>query len=90
MNARELTGRAAAEYVAEHRRTWPGGHELFAVCGDGGILCAACCAENIELIEQDEDNPRGGWHVVGVESADWCEETTTCDHCNRVIFDANE
>ena len=90
MNPRKLKGYVAAEYVAENKYAWPGGYELFAVCGDGGILCATCCAENIENIEQDENNARGCWHVVGVEASDWCEELTMCDHCGRVIFDTED
>jgi predicted DCC family thiol-disulfide oxidoreductase YuxK len=90
MNPHKLTGRAAAEYIAEHRYTWPGGYELFAVCYDGGILCATCCAENIDLIEADEDNLWSGWRVVGIDSAECCEELTVCDHCGRVIFDAED
>ena len=90
MNTRKLKGHVAAEYVAENKYAWPGGYELFAVCGDGGILCANCCAENMELIALDEDNRWSGWHVIGIDSAENCEELTMCDHCSRVIFDAEE
>lgn len=84
-------GADCARYIARERFAWPGGYALFAVCSDGGALCADCCRAEYPLIARASRDPHdhSGWRVVGMDTAECCEETMTCDHCGAVIFDAN-
>jgi hypothetical protein len=72
-----------AHLVASERYAWPGGYELYAITDDGGALCYGCCATEADVIA--ESNPGDGWHAVAIQSSDWLEEPTTCDHCGRSI-----
>ena len=84
----ELTTSAErAAYVADERYAWPGGYALFAMCSDGGLLCPACCEENKNEIEADNDNPRSDWHIVGIVTAEILEEPEQCVHCGRELLD---
>lgn len=78
----------AARYVARERYAWPGGYALFACTDDGGTLCADCCRAEYATIARTHRN--SGWFVIGVGSAESCEETLHCDHCGAVIFNAED
>lgn len=64
---------------------WPGGYPKFALCNDGGILCAHCCKENAKLII---GATRQEWAIVAID-INWEDESLYCDHCGKSIESAH-
>ena len=60
---------------------WPGGHPIFYLAQDGGVLCAKCANENKEL-SGDEFDPQ--WNIVAFDIND-NDEPIVCAHCNEKI-----
>jgi hypothetical protein len=78
--------RDIARFVARGKYSWPGGYELFAVTDDGACLCADCCRSEYARIARSE--PGDGWRVVAYDCEEAIEDLLLCDHCGRVIVDA--
>lgn len=82
----------AARQVARERFAWPGGYAMGVITDDGGCLCAACVAKNLQAIE--ESLPEDGWHPAGAYVTDADDDgvdgnpPTMCDHCYRPITDS--
>jgi hypothetical protein len=82
---------AKVKRIAREHYAWPGGYELYAVCDDGGTLCFGCCKKEFPLIARATiTKDRSGWQCVGYGCTSDAEETFNCDHCGRVIFEADE
>jgi hypothetical protein len=87
----DMTSSAAiARYVARHPYAWPGGYQMWGVFADGELLCPDCCRENYLEIRLDEDNPRGCWHLVGLDHAGQADYFASCAHCDTVLHDPEE
>jgi hypothetical protein len=60
-----------------------GGYPLFYLCGDGGVLCAACATAD----GQTEDPHDPQWHLVAAD-VNWEGDPIPCDHCGEDIESA--
>lgn len=76
-------GASIARYIARHPFAFPGGHELFAVTDDGGVLCYECCKSEYYLIKTSY---RGdGWHIAGYGTSAELDEPERCCNCDKTI-----
>jgi len=69
---------------------WPGGHPVFYMCADNGILCPTCA--NTEPAVREADNQAdcpdyNQWRIVASD-VNWEDDSLTCDHCNQRIESA--
>lgn len=74
-----------ADQLAENPFAWPGGYPMFALTGDGAVLCHKCCKTERETIGTTTGND--GWCVVGLD-INWEDEHLFCDHCSGQIESA--
>ena len=92
------TAEQAARTVARDRFAWPGGYALGVITTDGGWICGACVAEELEqILESTRDGADDGWAVEAAFYADADDaggydddggpEPVLCDHCGRPISD---
>lgn len=83
------------ETVAQFKATlragefvFPGGYQLYFGTSDGAAICFDCGKKEFRQIADSIRNYHSdGWRVDGCHVADWQEETATCDHCGKVIFE---
>jgi len=57
---------------------WPGGYPIYYVCEDGGVLCADCANNNIDLTT-DPDAERD-WKIVAGD-INYEDDSLSCDNC---------
>jgi len=72
-------------YIARVQFAFPGGYELIAITGDGGLLCSRCVRDNYKLILRSTyDGYEKQWVVNNVITE--CElENNHCDHCYKPL-----
>lgn len=64
---------------------WPGGYPLFALMGDGGIICRHCAADNARMmIESTRRDYGDGWDCAAV-AVNWENTDLVCDNCGQHI-----
>ena len=67
---------------------WPGGYPLYAVMGDGEVLCPDCVVENIkQVVYASSDRRRWrdtSWSVEGAD-INYEDEDCHCAHCGKKI-----
>lgn len=77
--------------LIKQKYAWPGGYPLFALCADGGILCADCCIKESDLITEACKHPDTDkqWEIEAV-NVNWESKDLRCDHCSNYIESAYE
>lgn len=65
-----------------------GGYEWAAVMEDGELVCTPCVRENYrQIFRATRDGERSGWRCIGITHSGDSEQTETCAHCGRVIWE---
>lgn len=81
----------AARYVRKHRYSWPGGYALALLTTDGGVLCPDCVASEFHLIsESSRHGLNDGWRPAGVICESDYEDSCSCDHCWKTIWESQQ
>lgn len=89
-NRRNLTSLALRQVIRD-KFAWPGGYAFYGVTSDGACLCCECMRSEYRSIAYARRHQLSdGWRVVAVDTTDWCEERTVCDHCNADIFNPED
>lgn len=69
-----------------------GGYVWAAVMADGELLCVPCVRENYRLVFASTKTPGATrtdkqWECIGLANSDESEESETCAHCHKVIWE---
>ncbi len=69
-----------------------GGYVWAAVISDGELVCVPCVRAEYRQIFRATSDPsdHSGWRVVGTVNSGDSEQTETCAHCNKVIWEYDE
>ncbi len=86
------------ETVAQFKATlragefaFPGAYQLYFGTSDGAAICFDCGKKEFRNIADSIRNRHNdGWRVAACLVADWQEETTTCDHCGKAIYEVED
>lgn len=69
--------------------TWPGAYDIFGITSDGAALCFDCMEkERRSIVWSIGNKVNDGWKVEAIDATCNVEDTVCCDHCNKIIFDA--
>jgi len=77
-------GHYAIRFIKKEWDTWAwtGGYPIYYVTKDGGVLCAKCANDNLELTLGDDPQ----WRIVA-EDINY-EGNFNCDHCYEAVESA--
>ena len=77
--------------VLEDGKAYPltdlGFYPIIYICEDGGVLCADCVNDNLELIRNAKKDHDPQWNVIGYDVY-YEGPIINCDNCNKDIESA--
>ena len=60
---------------------WTGGHPIYYLTKDGGVLCPKCANKNLELCKTEDLDQ---WFIE-YQGINWEDQDLRCDNCNCKI-----
>lgn len=63
---------------------FPGGYQINYYTRDGGILCAQCVEDNLELIRSAKEDNDPQWDIVAME-INYEGPSEFCDNCGKEL-----
>jgi len=64
---------------------WPGGHQMFYITWDNGVLCPPCVNKNKDLCEQESGTIENNQWAIKHAEINYEDHSLMCDNCNELI-----